>query len=474
MASDPGLRFSPTRVTAGFGAAWCADSRLPVLVRVDEDTLGAEVVATFPASPGGDDSAAPGRGPRAIACGVGAVWVVPREGNRLVRVDPATGRSEVIELPFRLAGVAAGDRAVYGVGEPGDGRLLCYRPPTGLVVRELARTLSSVAASGEYVWTVDAAAGDVLALDAASLQPVRRFRHAGGGDALAARGRLAWQCSARQTELRGRHGRTERAAVFGPAGVIVDVVRFDAGTGGSSVLGEAASAGVKAVLAPDRLWVSSSPVEGPHVEQPRSSLLGFSLDGGDATRLDLPGQVGDLAAGDARLWVSGFRRLRQAVVLTAFTHGGSLVGEVAFRHLDLVPWAPASPEPRPRLPLGEFAERARSLVEQALTEPWQRVGEAGERWREPPIGDDFALERVEVRGSSRRPELRVRFRWRGREELFGLSYPLDDEDQLLAPDGFVPVRVQEDLTGGIEKAAKMDLDGVTWLRPPQGAAGGDA
>jgi len=464
MNSTLELGFSPDILRTGFGALWCADFRLPVLVRVDESTLAAEIFGTFQATSEDYDAveAFGNHGPRSVACGLGSVWVVPREGNRLLRFDPTSRRSESFELPFRVIEIAGNDEGVYGIGELGDGRIVRYDPEAGMSVRELARTLPLVVASDERVWTVDEAVDDILALDVRSLQPLRRFHHLGGADALVARGTVAWHCSTRQVEIDGR-----RAFAFGPSGPTIELFRLDADTGESVSIGEFPGAVPRVTLGPDRLWVSGPRSEGMEDDQPTSSLLYFDLDGEGRGHLDLSGQIDSLAASESILWVSGFQRTLQAVVLTAFMGDGTPLGEVSFEHLDFEPWMPPQLESPPHLPLDEFAEQAREIVEQSLREPGQSVDRLGNRWVSPPISEEFSLERVEVRGTKELPELAVLFRWAGHDDLFGISFPVTDEHQSAAPDGYISVHVQENLLAygfGIENATRERADGVTWLR----------
>lgn len=101
------------------GSLWeRADYRYPLLVRVDRGTREGAIWADFPADEDEyvDLESAICRGPRAIATGLGSVWVLPSEGDRLVRIDAGSGASESYELPFRLADISAGPGAVFGIG----------------------------------------------------------------------------------------------------------------------------------------------------------------------------------------------------------------------------------------------------------------------------------------------------------------------------------------------------------------------
>ena len=94
----------------------------------------------------------------------------------------------------------------------------------------------------------------------------------------------------------------------------------------------------------------------------------------------------------------------------------------------------------------------------------QASGRFGDTWAEPPVSDEFRLERVELRGVDQEPEIAVLFRWAGEDHLFGMKYRIPRRG-----DCYISVYLEEDLLGsGIETAIREPADGVTWLRWPTG------
>jgi hypothetical protein len=91
-------------------------------------------------------------------------------------------------------------------------------------------------------------------------------------------------------------------------------------------------------------------------------------------------------------------------------------------------------------------------------------GRFGDTWEEPPVSEQFRLERVELRGTGRDPEIAVLFHWAGDDHLLGMKYPIPRRG-----DCYISVYVEENLLGdGIEAAIREPADGVTWLRWPSG------
>ena len=86
---------------AGYGAVWAADYEHPLIVRIAPGRLDGEIAAVFPE----DDQPSAGRGPLAIAAGLGSIWVLPAEGTRLVQVDPVSGAARSRELQIGRAHV---------------------------------------------------------------------------------------------------------------------------------------------------------------------------------------------------------------------------------------------------------------------------------------------------------------------------------------------------------------------------------
>ncbi len=85
-----------------------------------------------------------------VAAGEGAVWVGSE--SAVTRLDPATGRSAVVEIPG-LSGLAVGAGAVWAGGSAGLSRI---DPGTGQVTATipLGSSARAVAADSVWVWTV--------------------------------------------------------------------------------------------------------------------------------------------------------------------------------------------------------------------------------------------------------------------------------------------------------------------------------
>ena len=152
------------------------------MARVNPATLTAEIWADFPA-----DGEPPGRdaGPAALAIGLGAVWALPADGARLLRIDPDSRAVTSHPLPFGVSEIAVGPDAVFALGE--SGAVLRFAPGMEPVTATPAGpALRLIAASGDYAWTVDDAAATILALDSRSLAAVRTFRRPAAPDALCA------------------------------------------------------------------------------------------------------------------------------------------------------------------------------------------------------------------------------------------------------------------------------------------------
>ena len=143
---------------------------------------------------------------------------------------------------------------------------------------------------------------------------------------------------------------------------------------------------------------------------------------------------------------------------------GLVLGQVSFTGVDLRPWTPPPPPRGRRVSRAARARAIRDEVESDLSEPRQTYGRFGDTWEEPPVSEEFRLERVEVRGTDREPEIAVLFRWAGQDDLFGLRYEVPRRGEV-----YISVYVAESLLAdGIEAAVREPADGVTWLRWPSG------
>jgi hypothetical protein len=372
------------------------------------------------------------------------------------------------ELPFPLASISAGSGAVFGIEELGEGRLARFSPDAGVTAASAGQALRLIAASEDFAWTVDDAAGRVIAFGSHSLRSVRSFSHLGSPDALVARGSRAWYVSTAEVSLPEVNGRQQRAVRAGPSGFTAVVLRLDAATGTCEQLCELAAVAPEVVLDTESLWISGPRREDMTDDEPVSALRCLDLDGQLVSAIELAGQIDAIAVDDAAVWVSGFRRSRQVQVVTALNRDGTVIGEVSLAQLDLGPWAlPAPPRP-PALSLAERARAVRDAAERSLAEPSQVHDRFGDRWEEPAVSERFHLERVEVIDASGDPQIAVLFRWSGEDDLFGLSYAIPGRDESLdAPDAYISVYVEEDLLAagrGVANAIREPASGVTWLR----------
>jgi streptogramin lyase len=120
-----------------------------------------------------------GRFPNAVAVGEGAVWVM-KEGTRVLRINPATGRIvRRIELGFaigseRPCGIAVGEGAVWVTSF--EGEVIRIDPDTNEVsaVVDLLDP-SCVAAGGGAVWVTSASNGTVSRIDPETNEIVGEF-----------------------------------------------------------------------------------------------------------------------------------------------------------------------------------------------------------------------------------------------------------------------------------------------------------
>jgi hypothetical protein len=471
------VAFEPSSLTAGFGAVWAAHYQWPVLVRIDPATRRGEIFASFPDGAALAASAKPDwlPGPGAIAAGGGAVWLALSDRDQLLRVDPVSREVRAIDLPFGPSEIGAGTAGAVAIGPAGDGRLAVVSPAGEVTLAEVGRSLRLAAVADEFVWTVDDAAATVLALDARSLAPVAVFPHLGSPDVLIAQGDCAWYACSREIEIAMAGGISERAIVWsgGPA---VDLLRLDAATGEKTRLGQLS--GDIAVLADDGLWAAGrcdDPVDesaadyaDAYEQDPVTSLHQYDLAGALLRSVSLPGQIGVLAVLGGQLWAGGFRRSRQADVLSVLNGDGSLGGEADLGGVDITPWY-TPPEPDPQFPPREFAELARAAAEASLTSASEVHGRFGDRWQRPPVDPAFSLEQVGLRPARDGYEVTVTFRWAGEDGLLGFASPVaQDDDWPATPEqagGAVCICLEENLlASGLQNAIREPGGGVTWLR----------
>jgi hypothetical protein len=108
------VAFSPSRLVAGYGAAWAADYEHPLIVRISPGRLDGEIAAVFAE----DDHPSAGRGPRHL-------------GDDLPRSDAGTGGPERLGRRRRSPQIALDDGKLWpssllsddaaGGGDPASG-----------------------------------------------------------------------------------------------------------------------------------------------------------------------------------------------------------------------------------------------------------------------------------------------------------------------------------------------------------------
>jgi len=457
-------RFSPHSLVAAFSALWCIDWQWPVVVRVDTVTRHPSIFASVetPPTPGsgpaGDDS----RGPRSLAAGLGALWVIASRGDHLIRIDPTTGSIDRIVLPFPAADIAVGPSAVFAVSHRHG--LIRVEPDGGIQSTISGPTLRLLAAAESFVWTVDDGSAAVMALDPDSLQVVRTFHHLGGPCALFALDQRAWYFARPEELLSPENGRQQRAGIMRFGRPEVDVLCCDAVSGDLREVGSWRATQASAMDA-ESFWVAGHSRESGD-KDPATELRRMSLDGSTLLSVTRPGQIGAIALGGDIVWVSGFRRSRQSEVLNSLALDGSETGEVDLSGIDLTAWM-RSPRARTTLSPGDRARAVRDAVEQCLSEPHMAIGRFGDEWEEPPIAPTFHLDRVELRAAEQAPEIVVLFRWDGENDLFGVKFPIPQGDPFDdSSDAYISVYVEENLLAagfGVENAVRDHAEGVTWL-----------
>jgi hypothetical protein len=391
-------------------------------------------------------------------------------------MDPGSREVRSVDLPFWLSEIGAGPAGVFAIGPPGDGRLAAVSPAGTVTLAPVGRSLRLLAVAEHLVWTVDDAAAAVIALDSESLTPVASFRRLASPYALLARGDSAWYLAAPEVELRAAGLGRQRAIVWS-GGPCLDLLRLDAATGEAIRLCQ--PGGSHLVLDADGIWVSGrtdDPMDQPGADvdlapsaDPVASIEHYDLAGTLLASISVAGQAAELAVHGGELWVSGFRRSRQASVLSVLSQDGTLAGEADLSGVDILPWY-TPPEPVPRYAPREFAELTRAATEAVLTGPRDVHGRFGEHWREPPVSPAFSLERVGFRSSPDGYEITVTFRWDGEHGLLGYRHLTEQDDWRQTPEqaaADVAICLEEDLQAsgyGLANAIREPRDGVSWLR----------
>lgn len=454
--------FHSDLIATGFDALWCADFRLPCLVRVDPATFEGSVHLELPAI--SDPDSDRWQGPGMLKIGLGGIWILDRVGS-LVSVDPAEGSFTTLVPPFPFTDMAIGPDAIFGIGESGDGRLGRITPDGDIEVATVGQSLRLVAVTDGLAWTVDDAAARILAIDSRSLEIVQRFEHLGAPECLWPQGRKCWYLSGREVAHDG-----ERASVMiAGHGFPYDLLALDADSG---QLDE-----VSTIYSPSGLledprgfWMSSEYLNESLDEDGPVAVSLVSRSGEIETQFDRPGQVDCLARDGTSLWISGFRVSRQQTVVTKVDLAGQTLGEASFGAIDVGRCLP-EPEPIVWPPLEEWADGVRLAVERCLTEPNVSTNRYGEQSLVPPISERFHLGHVTLRIEDESAFLDVVFSWDGFDALFGRSYCLEQDDEIAhASDAYISVYLEEELMAaglGVENATRDRRVGIDWLTWPR-------
>src|SRR5215475_11204533 len=102
--------------------------------------------------------------PNALAVGVGSLWAASVPGDKVVRIDPGTGRvTQTIPLGgARLSALAFGACGLW-VADGTDDSLLEVDPAAGTVRRTLTLSVNptALAISGGSIWVADYDGGTV-------------------------------------------------------------------------------------------------------------------------------------------------------------------------------------------------------------------------------------------------------------------------------------------------------------------------
>jgi DNA-binding beta-propeller fold protein YncE len=157
---------NPTAVAVGEGSVWVANNGSGTVSRLDSATgrhLGAPIRV--------------GAGPRAVSVGEDAVWVIAGAGD-VVRLDPGALRARRVGRVDDAAGVVAGLGRVWVTSRAGN-RVVSLDPRTGRTkgrpVR-VGRSPTDLAVAGGAVWVANSAAGTLSRIDPGSGRVDRTVR----------------------------------------------------------------------------------------------------------------------------------------------------------------------------------------------------------------------------------------------------------------------------------------------------------
>ena len=154
------LGTSPSRLAAGDGAVWVANTNVGTVSRIDLRTRA--VVETIQV----------GDSPSGVAVGPGAVWVANNVDGTVARIDPAVDRVvQTIPVGNAPTGVAVGDGSAW-VANSSDGTLTRIDAVSGAVVKTaaLGAGATDVAVGAGAVWVSDEGGARVFRVDPQSNQ----------------------------------------------------------------------------------------------------------------------------------------------------------------------------------------------------------------------------------------------------------------------------------------------------------------
>jgi YVTN family beta-propeller protein len=164
VVSTIGIGADLSDVTVGYGSVWVADGNDGTLTRIDPKLNAVEATLRF-----GTTSELVPEPVFSVATGAGAVWIT--RGNRLIRIDPATGRAASFPIPAPVA-IAVGAGAVWVTTQ--DERLLRIDSATGARTGSLSLPSTGFAPKvgvGALWLILPLATGAVWRIDPATVTP---------------------------------------------------------------------------------------------------------------------------------------------------------------------------------------------------------------------------------------------------------------------------------------------------------------
>jgi streptogramin lyase len=127
--------------------------------------------------------------PPPVAAGLGSVWAVsaPPEAGRspVWRIDPATGSSKPIRVPFAAAAVAVGENAVWTLGTDGEVARIDRTGRVTTVIQATGRGATRVVFGFDAVWVLNQMQGTLTRIDPVAGEVVATIDIGKGATALA-------------------------------------------------------------------------------------------------------------------------------------------------------------------------------------------------------------------------------------------------------------------------------------------------